>query len=74
MWAVLATLTVAACSSTVPPNSPPISSNQPKSETAKSEAAPEPAVALQVVKWPELQKTIAAHKGKVVVLDVWAEY
>jgi hypothetical protein len=34
----------------------------------------EPQVALQVVKWPELEKAIAAHKGKVVVLDIWAEY
>jgi thiol:disulfide interchange protein len=34
----------------------------------------EPAVTLQVVKWPELEKAIASHKGQVVVLDVWAEW
>ena len=27
-----------------------------------------------VVKWPEMEKAIAANKGKVIVLDVWAEY
>jgi hypothetical protein len=59
-------LTFAACAA---PQAPP------KAET-KSEKAPdgEPAVALQVVKWPELEKAIAAHKGKVVVLDVWGEF
>jgi hypothetical protein len=46
----------------------------PKLPVASGEAAGEPAVALQVVKWPELKKAVAAHKGKIVVLDVWAEY
>ena len=36
--------------------------------------ADEPQVALRVVKWPELAKAIASHKGKVVVVDIWAEY
>ena len=31
-------------------------------------------VALKTVKWPDLEKAIAAHKGKVVVIDVWADY
>jgi hypothetical protein len=55
-------LTLAACSA------PPQPSTIVKAE------APEPAVTLQVVKWPELAKAIASHKGKVVVLDIWAEY
>ena len=35
---------------------------------------PADGVELTVVKWPELDKAIAAQKGTVVVLDVWAEY
>lgn len=31
-------------------------------------------VTLNVVKLPELEKVIASHQGKVVVLDMWAEY
>jgi thiol-disulfide isomerase/thioredoxin len=31
-------------------------------------------VALKTVKWPDLEKAIAAHKGKVVVIDVWADF
>ena len=31
-------------------------------------------VGLQVVKMPELKKAIAAQQGKVVVIDVWADY
>jgi thiol-disulfide isomerase/thioredoxin len=31
-------------------------------------------VKLTVVKWPELEKAIASHKGKVVVIDMWADY
>jgi thiol-disulfide isomerase/thioredoxin len=31
-------------------------------------------VALKTVKWPDLEKVIAAHKGKVVVIDVWADF
>lgn len=38
-------------------------------------AASEPdAVKLDVVKWPALEKAIAAQKGKVVVIDIWADY
>lgn len=31
-------------------------------------------VTLKSVKWPELEKAIAAHKGQLVVIDLWAEY
>jgi thiol-disulfide isomerase/thioredoxin len=31
-------------------------------------------VLLKAVKWPELEKAIAAQKGKVVVIDVWADF
>jgi hypothetical protein len=41
---------------------------------APADAPPDGAVTLEVVKLPELRKAIESHKGKVVVLDVWAEY
>lgn len=43
---------------------------------AKKESMAKPAgeVALKVVKWPELEKAIADQKGKVVVLDIWADF
>jgi len=31
-------------------------------------------VSLTKVKWTELEKAIAAHKGKVIIVDVWANY
>jgi len=31
-------------------------------------------VGLQVVKMPEFKKAVAAQKGMVVVIDVWADY
>lgn len=41
---------------------------------ALAPAADPPTVKLEVIKWPALEKAIAAHKGKVVVLDIWADY
>ena len=50
------------------------SSERPKvAGTTTERKAAEPAT-LQIVKWPELERAIAAHKGKVVVVDIWAEY
>jgi hypothetical protein len=31
-------------------------------------------IALRVVKWPELETILAAQRGKILVLDIWAEY
>ena len=36
--------------------------------------ATEPDVKLEVVKWPALEKAIASHKGKVVLIDIWADF
>jgi thiol-disulfide isomerase/thioredoxin len=36
--------------------------------------AQESVVKLSSVKWPELEKAISAQKGKVVVIDVWADF
>lgn len=38
-----------------------------------SPAAP-PAVRLQTVKYAELIQAVKSHRGKVVVVDVWAEW
>jgi thiol-disulfide isomerase/thioredoxin len=37
-------------------------------------ADPPPEVKLEIVKWPGLEKAIATHKGKVVLIDVWADF
>jgi thiol-disulfide isomerase/thioredoxin len=37
-------------------------------------ADPPADVKLEVVKWPALEKALAAHKGKVVVIDIWADF
>jgi hypothetical protein len=34
----------------------------------------EPAVGLQAVKWADLAAAVRARQGKVLVVDVWAEY
>jgi hypothetical protein len=31
-----------------------------------------PTVAVKLAKFPELEKIIQAHKGKVVIVDVWS--
>jgi hypothetical protein len=73
-WGLLAAVTVAACSS------PPPKADQGASETATSAVTSKPAeptstgVTITAVKWPELQAAIAAQKGKVVVMDCWADY
>jgi hypothetical protein len=64
-WGLLAVLTVAAC------NSPPQKADQAGGGVP---AARPGEVTLAVVKWPELDKAIASHKGHVVVLDVWGEF
>jgi thiol:disulfide interchange protein len=37
-------------------------------------AEPNPGISVQTVKFPELVKAIQAHRGKVVVVDFWADY
>jgi len=36
------------------------------------EASGKPEVTLKIVNWEETQKLVAAHKGKIVVLDAWS--
>ncbi len=71
--AAVAALAVAACNSVTTPPPPPQNAHA-QTDAPKAEPAKEPEVALRSVKWPELEKVIASHKGQVVVLDVWAQY
>ena len=41
-------------------------------KTASKEATGKVKVSLEVVNWDETQKLVAAHKGKIVILDAWA--
>jgi hypothetical protein len=36
--------------------------------------AADPAIKLKSVKYDDLTKEIRTHKGKIVVVDIWAEY
>ena len=47
---------------------------RPSAQAPAAEAPADGAVTLEVVKLDDLRKAIESHKGKVVVLDVWAEY
>lgn len=37
-------------------------------------AAPPGAVSFKIVKWPDLEAAIAAHRGSIILIDLWAEY
>jgi thiol-disulfide isomerase/thioredoxin len=41
-------------------------------KAAAKEPGEKPKVALEIVNWEETQKRVAAHKGKIVVLDAWS--
>ena len=62
-WAVPLVAGLMGCGSGGPPASSPSAAVALPSD-----------VGLQVVKMPELKKAIAAQRGKVVVMDVWADY
>ena len=64
-WAFLAALALAACSS--PPRGDPTHADKPSTAQITE-------VKLTTAKWPDLESAIAAHKGKVVVLDVWGTF
>ena len=68
LWVGLTLAGVAGCAASVPPNT---ATAPPAADSADAAAAD---VTLDVVKWPQLERVIAAHKGKVVLIDVWAEY
>ena len=71
-WLGLVLAGVAGCAGAEPPKVTPAA--KPAATAQSTEAPGEPDVRLAVVSWPQLEQAIAAHKGKVVVLDVWAEY
>jgi hypothetical protein len=74
IWVLPVGLAVAACSSP-PPKGDAVGGAAPATVTASkiSEPVGRP-VTITPVKWTELESAIAAHKGKVVVLDVWGEF
>jgi thiol-disulfide isomerase/thioredoxin len=41
-------------------------------KSAAKEPGEKPKVSLEIVSWEETQKLVAAHKGKIVVLDAWS--
>jgi thiol-disulfide isomerase/thioredoxin len=41
-------------------------------KAAAKEAAGKPKVSIEIVDWEQTQKLVAAHKGKIVVLDAWS--
>jgi len=42
-------------------------------ERARSQA-PQPGIELKVVKYNDLVAAVKAQKGKVLIVDIWAEY
>jgi thiol-disulfide isomerase/thioredoxin len=58
------------------PGPPPAGQSEPSESTPSSDssatAAPSGTVALQVDDWAGVEKLIAAHAGKVVVVDLWS--
>ncbi|MCS7159833.1 MAG: hypothetical protein RMJ19_05115 [Gemmatales bacterium] len=42
--------------------------------TAWAAAQEKPTPTLKIVKFPELVKAIESHRGRVVVVDFWANY
>jgi len=41
-------------------------------KAVSKEPGEKPKVSLEIVSWEETQKLVAAHKGKIVVLDAWS--
>jgi hypothetical protein len=66
--AIVLAVAVVACNS---------STSKIDSRTGASAPVPDKSplnVNVSVVKWPALESVLASHAGKVVVMDVWAEY
>lgn len=70
-WFGLLLAGIAGCGLSQPPKVTSVTTTE-ATPPAEGKAA-EPA-RLQVVKSSEVEKAIAAQKGKVVVVDIWAEY
>lgn len=70
-WFGLVVAGIAGCGLSQPPKVTSVATTEatPPAEGKDAEQA-----RLQVVKCPELEKVIAAHKGNVLVIDIWAEY
>ena len=75
LWLVCCLLSVAGCQ-----ENRPVTLTRSALEPAPAPDADGPAgdgasqVALQVASWEEVQAAVAARRGKVVVLDLWATW
>lgn len=49
-------------------NQPPLTTQPPKQEAVEANSA----IKLTELNWEQLQETVASHKGKVVVVDIWS--
>jgi len=56
------------------PAEPAAADAGPVAEQPAATGAETPAVTLVDMPWEEVQQQIAAHKGKIVVVDLWATY
>ena len=72
-WGILGAILVlaAGCSKT---DNPPANAGTNPDPAVKAPAPPPAEVTLKPVKYKELTEAINAEKGKVVVVDVWANY
>ena len=57
-----------------PKNSSPKEPGKPAQEQTLSWSGWEKELTLDVATWEGIQERIAAHKGQVVVLDIWATH
>jgi thiol-disulfide isomerase/thioredoxin len=48
--------------------------NPPSQPATRTSQKPNDAIQLDVIKYPQLVEAVKAHKGKVVVVDVWATF
>jgi thiol:disulfide interchange protein len=75
LWLVCCLLSVAGCQENRPApltRSAPEPAQVPDADGPAGDGASQ--VALQVASWEEVQAAVAAHRGKVVVLDLWATW
>jgi hypothetical protein len=53
---------------------PPAAAGDPRTPPDSPGAVGAPAVGLEDVRYPELVAAVKAQRGRVLVVDVWAEY
>ena len=71
LGSLLAVVLLIGCNQSNQPDNDP---EKPAQEETLSWTGWEQELTLDVAKWEGIQERIAAHKGQVVVLDMWATY